>query len=668
VHSAADIPTPSAHTTPRAIDVCDHQLKLAILAVAYALHISMNMNGMQMGGHHGHDMGSMTMSGGMFTPTDKSIARKYWYIIAGCTLGLSMIRLASYVQASIRLRRCQKDGRQRATVCRNWLAQTYATATAILREVSHPQPLYFTGQFSKCLTPPTLGRCLVLTTYWIMILIFLWSDTILTKGDPLYAYKWEKVGFRAAWVTVTQIPFVYMLSCKFNIISIFTGVSYERLNWLHRWVARTVWLTALIHWSFFYTEWSIANIVSFQLGFMPMIKYGFGAWGVLTWMLLSGFGMFRNLCYELFVLQHIAAAGTLLWLLFVHVPSYAKYNIWMAVGFLALDWGSRIIMGALRNMHLLSGSMNMKAPGHVTRLEALPGRVVRLTIDDADFSWKAGQHVRLVVPRLRPFEAHPFTIANASYNNDDGRPLTLLIQARSGFTKSLYNFAVKTEGTKTCRTLISGPWGSPPALSHYETVVLIGCATGASFIVPLLQAAIKKPGCIRRIVFHWIIREDIHFGWFAKELQLVRDQAQEVEIHIHVTGTSVIFATEDVIDNSKDAPKVSATFVHSLSMDSDSPRSIRSIDSENLPLNGASEGPREQFSRSLLKKHRGRPTLDSMIRPAVERATGETAVIVCGGVSITAESRNYVAALSDQRAVHKGTGAQGIFLFTETYS
>jgi hypothetical protein len=59
--------------------------------------------------------------------------------------------------------------------------------------------------------------------------------------------------------------------------------------------------------------------------------------------------------------------------------------------------------------------------------------------------------------------------------------------------------------------------------------------------------------------------------------------------------------------------------------------------------------------------------LDDLIRPTVEESDGETAIVGCGGASFLARLRNYTAALSDERAVHKGTGAQGIFLFTENY-
>src|SRR5204862_3549567 len=67
-------------------------------------------------------------------------------------------------------------------------------------------------------------------------------------------------------------------------------------------------------------------------------------WAVLVWTFLSSLSPLRRQAYEVFVLQHIAAAGVFLWLLWAHVPSYARYNVWFAVGAISLDW---ILRGAL---------------------------------------------------------------------------------------------------------------------------------------------------------------------------------------------------------------------------------------------------------------------------------------------------------------------------------
>ena len=610
------------------------------------------MSGM---GHSGHDMSGMTMSGGIFTTSDKTYARAFWYGVAGCVGFLALIKAGSILQTRQRLRQQRRNPHSIPSRPTGRISQAYATATAATREMLYPQPIYFTGRISKYFTPLPLGRWLLLAFYWIVILSFLWSDTILKRGDPMYAYKWEKVGFRAAWVTVTQIPFIFLLSCKFNPISVLTGISYERFNWLHRWAARTMWLTAIVHWSFFYTEWSLAKIVTMQMDMMPMVKYGFGAWGVVTWMLLSGFGFFRELCYELFVLQHIAAAGTLLWLLFVHVPSYARYNIWLSVAFVAFDWGVRLIWGIARNMHLL-GRSSSKSPGFDTQLEALPGDVVRLTMENVDFTWQAGQHAYLYMPGLRPFELHPFTIASTSSSGK----LSMLIQARSGFSRSLHKATTKDVG-KRHRAFISGPWGTPPDLSHYETAVLIACSTGATFILPLLQDLVQREGCLRNITLHWIVRSEEHLVWFEEELkavlQQVIDAKTRIQIFVHITKPAHTTASDKLQSTTTTREAKSSSEGSSLS-------SVPSVErDEESPLTSQviTRGP------STFSIVHGRPTVQGMIRPAVESALGETAVVVCGGVAITAESRTFVASLSDERAVHKGTGAQGIFLFTETY-
>ena len=69
-----------------------------------------------------------------------------------------------------------------------------------------------------------------------------------------------------------------------------------------------------------------------------------------------------------------------------------------------------------------------------------------------------------------------------------------------------------------------------------------------------------------------------------------------------------------------------------------------------------------------LVRYQTRPDLAALIRDPVEMSYGETSVIVCGGLELTSRVRNIVASLSDERAVHKGTGAQGIHLHVEEYS
>ncbi|WPG97757.1 ferric/cupric reductase transmembrane component 7 [Acrodontium crateriforme] len=621
------------------------------------------MSGMDMSGMGGMDMSTS----GLFTPVNMKIARAYWGMIAGAVGFLACLRFVSIIQSRRRRNVASKSPHAIPSRPNGVVSQAYATATASLREMSYPQPIYFTGRLSKYFSPMPVGQSLVLVVYWIVLLAFLWTGTILEKDDPMYAYKWEKVGFRAAWVSVSQIPFVYLLSCKFNPISILTGISYERFNWLHRWAARTVFLTLIVHWSFFFTEWSLADMVQMEFEMMSMVKYGFGAWSVIGWMVLSGFGFFRKMNYELFVAQHICAAAVLLWLIFIHVPAYARYNVYMAIGFVAFDWTARIVWNVSRNTHIF-GSSGAKFPGYSAQAEILPGNMVRLTVEDIDFQWKAGQHVRLSIPCLRPFELHPFTIANTS-SSMPNHHMTMVIKAHSGFSKVLHSTAVKSP-SRNYRAFISGPWGSPPDLSHFETVVLIACSSGASFTTPLVEELFKNPSCAKTVVLHWIVRSREHFQWFGSTLENVVKLAQEtqfsLQVIIHITQSlepSILFSNRTSLQTAqiqKYAPNEDARSLEG----SSSGDSVSSTMDEKSPL---SSSYRRLAPASLTMRYSGRPTVESMIRSPVEHALGETAVVVCGGLSITAEVRNFVTALSDERAVHKGTGAQGIYLFAESF-
>jgi NAD(P)H-flavin reductase len=630
-------------------------------------------------------MGGMSMSmGGMFTPTNKKIAQDFWYIIAASVALLTATRFISWYQSRRRQAAYVAGHQAVPSRPRSYLAQVWATATATLRELAYPQPIVFTGRFSKFFTPPPIGRCIVLGVYWIVILTMLWSNTILTKGSSEYVYKWEKVGYRAAWVSVTQLPFIYLLSSKFNPVSILTGISYERLNWLHRWTARTIFLTLIVHWTFFFQEWVEADFVKLQLKMMPMVKYGFGAWAVITWMVLSGFGFFRAASYEIFVAQHIVAAAALLWLVFIHIPVYAQYNVWMCVSFLAFDWGCRTIHALLRNTHLLG--MSLKAPGYSASTEVLPGNMVRLTLHDVDFVWKAGQHVYLSVPTLRPFEVHPFTVANIPTADDTSgeRKLTLLIKAHGGFSRSLLKAAVRDAQTaRRRRVFLLGPWGIPPDILHYETVVLIACASGASFIVPLLQNLVSKQGCVQNTHLHWIVRSRASIACFDEELRALTTAARSSHMHlqitIHITQDSSSSSSSDSDLSPPGSSSNPPTPVPTTELSRSSTSSTSRTTSLNNPSSSSSSNENEKShlaSQTHEKEHHSqtmslllssRPTVESMIRSPVEAAVGETAVITCGGAEITAQARTFVSKLSDERAVHKGTGAQGIYLWAETY-
>lgn len=78
------------------------------------------------------------------------------------------------------------------------------------------------------------------------------------------AQHYEAIGLRAALLSAAQLPLIVLLAGKNNLIGLVTGTSYERLNVLHRWVARTLFLTATVHGYSQIYGWSRYGLVTIE--------------------------------------------------------------------------------------------------------------------------------------------------------------------------------------------------------------------------------------------------------------------------------------------------------------------------------------------------------------------------------------------------------------------
>jgi hypothetical protein len=161
------------------------------------------------------------------------------------------------------------------------------------------------------------------------------------------------------------------------------------------------------------------------------------------------------------------------------------FYVFPALGLWALDRLARVIrLFAFNHSYfgLTSGIGTFNATA-----ELIADGVVRLSFRrPSHLHWAPGQSAWLTMPSVSsfPFESHPFTIANADISHDDsattekmdatlsseGKEVSFIIQARSGFTRRLAQVA-STSGT--LKIFFDGPYSSPPRLAYYDTVVLL---------------------------------------------------------------------------------------------------------------------------------------------------------------------------------------------------
>lgn len=610
-----------------------------------------------------------------------------------------------------RLKRHSKTAYPYPTQPQNFIEQTIATSSAIAREAAGPE-YHIKSRYFSWLSPPPLGRSLIILTYWAAIIYMLVGRSAVVSG----AYYYEKLGFRAAWVSITQVPLVYLLATKSSILGVFTGTSHERLNWAHRWVSRTLLLTATIHGGMFYRQWDRVDYVADELEMMPMVKYGMGAWFILVWTFLSSLTPMRSWWYEGFVIQHIAAAAVLLWCLWMHVPDYAFYNVWFAVATICVD--KLVIWGwtTYNNVSMPKKCAESQVLGHRADIKALDGELTEVTIHDVKFQWEAGQHVYLRLPTisLNPLEAHPFTIANAPIHSSS-QSIQLLIEKKGGFTKRLHTKAQSASTPVTA--ILTGPLGKPPTWKAFETLVMISASTGITFTLPILESIIApnlcqatlnnaKTGCVRRIDFLHVVRKKHATKGYIERLEqaLVKAEQAGVELRIRVAVTcercgccgnncqchnfcnppaqpQVLEGTTQGSNPEKDTDTISmiggseesassSMEKKPLPTDAITERSGTPKTNSTLSTPPGSVAPRLTTRQPVLQNvlwTSNRPNIEEWIRNAVEATGGETMVAVCGGKSLVACVRTTTAALSDERGVHKGTGAQGISVWSEHY-
>jgi predicted ferric reductase len=532
-----------------------------------------------------------------------------------------------------------------------------------------------------------MGRVIVLLIYWAIV-IYMMAD-----GAVVFDVNfWERIGYRNAWVTVMQIPLLYLLASKCSILGLIAGLSYERFNWLHRWVARTIFLTATVHGFHFYTEYIQAQMWQDMLDMMPIIKYGIGAWAILVWSMVSSLGPFRHMAYELFVLQHIVSAALFLWLVYVHIPAYARYNVWFAIAALCFDRVCRTVLLLWQNIKVRPNRSRCNGGqriGHQAQVRAVGDSIAVINIKDVHFKWRAGQHLYLWMPKIGLFESHPYTIACAHKLPETCicNSIQLVVRKHNGFSRRLHSFASKAQAAgkkETMTVFVSGPYGVPPRWDIYETLVLISASTGASFTLPILESVLdaKNAVCTKRIDFLLTAKQgeeiDFYVGRLHDLIQRAKTVGIDLLVHIAVTrdttGLTPVTSFKAEADSaSTDSPGI-ATGREEAGDNAEmriTPSTSAAV--QDIEKDAAIITPRKRrlssagSTDSHVHHSSTRPDVPAFIRSAVESTGGETSVVVCGGKSLVARVRNTVASLSDERAVHKGTGAQGIHLHVEEY-
>jgi len=204
-------------------------------------------------------------------------------------------------------------------------------------------------------------------------------------------------------------------------------------------------------------------------------------------------------------------------------------------------------------------------PAGYAQAQLLPSRTIRLTIGmPRSLKHAPGQSVLLTLPDLSNIQSHPFTICN-----NDRNELVLLIKARRGLTRKLYDLVHRrSENAMTpnskrgsvvplatpvyVRARVDGPMGSSGRIrwNNFATVLIICGGSGVSFGLSVCEHLCKQMSNrdrfnssnskTRRVRFVWIVREYAEIGWAASALCRARQlvNSSQLQIDIYVTNAA----------------------------------------------------------------------------------------------------------------------------------
>ncbi|PQE25860.1 metalloreductase protein [Rutstroemia sp. NJR-2017a BBW] len=596
----------------------------------------------------------------VFQVDGNAAARHFWYGVCAVIVLACVTNLLRRGKAVMRLRAAAAR-KARPAAPGNVITTALATTTAIVREATYPQFMPRGGLARRFLKVPPMGTVMLLLGYWAWVILLEFVD-----NNVQGAQHFTSLGVRAAWLAVAQVPLLILLAGKNNLIGFVSGVSYERLNVLHRWSARVLFFLATLHVVFLHLSWD---------------AYGWAVYAILIWMNISTIAPIRNFSYEFFVVQHILTFFGFIIAVMMHLPDTALYSRTYIYIPIALYLFDRIIRSG-------RFAWNNARPASAT-LTALDGDVTRVCVSSkAIKKWSPGSHVLLSIPKLGLGQSHPATIASTPTSHDGD--LVFLLKSHKGFTSRLLKSASMSSvsilpavGKTKYTALIDGPYGNTPDFATFDTVLLISGSTGTTFTLPiLLDIAARAHGPrlpVRKVVFVWIIKNTSWTSWINRELTVaagkLRAAGVELEIRIYVTCDNK-FTTGDGSDNISGGPQADCCACDTslgpcCCINIDDPESndvIRPIDKDSSPATISEKATSSiTVSDSQSVFHSGRPDFFPLIGEILEQAEGETGIAVCGPMGLNAGVRRTVARLSDMRAVHKGTGAQGVFLWGEGF-
>ncbi|KAI0085510.1 iron reductase [Irpex rosettiformis] len=370
------------------------------------------------------------------------------------------------------------------------------------------------------------GQMLVVVGYLVAVLICVTMDAELISNAN-----------RGGFLALAQFPVVFLFATKNSIVSFLLGPGngYERLNYVHRWAGRGLFICALIHGALW-----IRNHLQYGLPILGQQKEtsGVAAFGVLCVIVLTSLRPPRRLFHQVFFISHVLGFVAFYITICYHT-TYATPWIYPPLAFYGFDLLMRMFRYTIKDATLVP----------------VDNQMTLIHIHDCNAGWEAGQHLRLrVFFNGRLFEAHPLSVVSAppAISSIGTRSLTLAARVRGDWTRALNEYARAEQERISCckennsgvpvQVMFDGAYGGCSIdLGDYESVMLIAGGSGATFTIGMLDDIVGR--CVklgraggektRRVEFVWCIKSFGCIEWFSPMLMDIANAAAGSSLDIH---------------------------------------------------------------------------------------------------------------------------------------
>ncbi|OWZ45379.1 ferric reductase transmembrane component 4 [Cryptococcus neoformans c8] len=504
---------------------------------------------------------------------------------------------------------------------------------------------------------------------WTILYVAVYLFFCLHRTETWFPMRNNNVANQLGVMSFSQLPIILLLVSKNNPISSLTGITYQKLNYIHRASSRVCLLSSWGH-ALLWTPrvWE-------KKDFRPYLLCGIAALTGFTMLWLTSFRIVRRLAYEFFIVSHILFSIMYLVGAWFHWR-WLGYWVWPALAIWALDRFLRFAKVIYINNFLNPSKFKMLGE---SKIELLDHDVMRVTLRRENWSWKAGQHAFISAPSVSasPHESHPFSIANIPTENSN--EAIFLIRIHSGFTKRLRT-ALESEVSTNIPLYLEGPYGYPHSLDSYSTVLLIAGGTGVTFtsghFLQILANSLKGKSAVKKLHLVWHIRHAEDIEWIAPLLNTATEDTGTVNfcIDIYVTKSH---SSDEPLPPDGISDRLASIAPHIFPRQWDEARynpvtpSVESRDEEillpkpqRMHEQGVGRYGLTSEAAEIVKWKRGRADLRTIVEEDAKGADGSMNVSVCGPVQLLQSAKKAVREVSTMEATREGLTS--IDFFEET--